>query len=35
MSRALKLLDIAQSQGLEVRYGEPSIGAADIGNQQP
>ena len=33
MSRALKLLDAGQSEGLEVCYGEPRVGAADIGNQ--
>ena len=33
MSRALKLLDVGQSEGLEVCYGEPRVGAADIGNQ--
>jgi len=33
MPRALKLLDVEQSDGLEVGYGEPRVGAADIGNQ--
>lgn len=33
VSRALKLLDFGQNEGLEVCYGRSRIGAADIGNQ--